>query len=355
MESTTCSVHLWRFPSGLDDTPWGKANSLPSEGNVIQSNMMAEGVMGVQLRGNVEATYGENTCGDSAKIVVDIESESQWNKTDAVIDEELTTAWTVFKKLVAWEREHSNSASLGGREAIVMTEWGPWDHQAPLLRQMEKAGARHVYEMLPAGTAVKFAFADSAGAAAYGLSLEVKGGRAVVVAENDGYAEYQLIAKTEQENFTTNDWFLITDWQVTIFPSPCDPREDAATWRVAAQQPTAVAFATEQLTLVYGSGGPGNLAELKGVETGIGKEGFGTIAHTSLQLKPGLWRFQTRSDDGVRVLVNGKLLFENWTWHGPTLNEGILEVVGSEPLEIVVEHFELDGYATLELEITPFH
>lgn len=359
LDSTTCSIHLWNFPSSLDDTPWGKANSLPSVGNVIESNTMAAGVMAVQLRGDVAATHTANVCAEGSDLVVEISAESGWHEAATVFTTPATKARVAQavaqakKELVAWKSYHARSSSVRGREAIIMTEWGPWDHQAPLLRQVVKDGARHVYEMLPVDTAVEFAFADSDGAASSGLQLEVAGGRAVVTAGSNGYAEYQLMAKTTERSFEANDWFLIADWCVTVFPSPCDPREEEATWRAAAQSSTAISFEMEQLDLVYGGGGPGDLPQLKGVKTGIGSEAFGTIASTTLQLTPGMWRFQTRSDDGVRVLVDGKVLFENWTWHGPTVNEGTLEVVGGQPLEIVVEHFELNGYATLELQITP--
>ncbi|MCP4771453.1 MAG: hypothetical protein GY879_08595 [Planctomycetes bacterium] len=110
---------------------------------------------------------------------------------------------------------------------------------------------------------------------------------------------------------------------------------------------------TKQLNLVYGMQGPASLPELQGQTVDLGNEGFGTIATTSARLYPGMWLFKMRSDDGVRVTVDGKVLLENWTWHGPTINGAVLEVVGSEAKEIVVEHFELDGYATLELQISP--
>jgi len=162
-----------------------------------------------------------------------------------------------------------------------------------------------------------------------------------------------LLAKTKTATLAAQSWFLIADWRVKVFHSPCDPRENVETWRAAAAEAAALSFLAEQLIFVYGSHGPGSLPQLKGVATELGNDAFGTIATTSLQLQPGLWRFQTRSDDGVRVLVDGEVLLENWTWHGPTEDEAILEVVGGRTLEIVVEHFELDGYATLELRIEP--
>jgi hypothetical protein len=53
------------------------------------------------------------------------------------------------------------------------------------------------------------------------------------------------------------------------------------------------------------------------------------------------------------VKANGKAIIDNWTWHVPTRDEGVLKVDQEKEVEIVVEYFEIDGYATLEFEIAP--
>jgi hypothetical protein len=59
------------------------------------------------------------------------------------------------------------------------------------------------------------------------------------------------------------------------------------------------------------------------------------------------------SDDGVRVSVDGTLVIENWAWHGPTRDVGTLEIATDRTVEIVVEHFQIDGYAVLEFSLSP--
>ena len=41
-------------------------------------------------------------------------------------------------------------------------------------------------------------------------------------------------------------------------------------------------------------------------------------------------------DDGVRVAVGGKVVLENWTWHGPTPNEERFTQAVDGEVEIVV-------------------
>ena len=114
-----------------------------------------------------------------------------------------------------------------------------------------------------------------------------------------------------------------------------------------------------QLRLPYGGGGPRQLAafaEAPDPDALPGAEHFGTVARTRVPLPPGRWRLRTLSDDGVRVRVSTRdePVIENWSWHGPTWDEGVFTVPENEPdVEIFVEHFELDGHAVLELRLEP--
>ena len=78
-------------------------------------------------------------------------------------------------------------------------------------------------------------------------------------------------------------------------------------------------------------GGPRDLKLSDAINrAGPGGNHFGLIAQTSLKLPKGRWRFRTNSDDGIRVLVNGKSVIENWTWHVPTNNDGVFEQTSPE-------------------------
>jgi len=45
------------------------------------------------------------------------------------------------------------------------------------------------------------------------------------------------------------------------------------------------------------------------------------------------------------------LLINNWTWHAPTMDTAELTIEVARTVEIRVEHFELDGWAVLSLEL----
>ncbi len=148
--------------------------------------------------------------------------------------------------------------------------------------------------------------------------------------------------------------FVVVRWAATFFSwSPeTDPRKDLAAWRALAKSDDAIVVTTDCLAFPYNSDGPRALGLSDELTLrGPGPDYFGVIARCELPLTRGKWHLSTLSDDGVRVLVDGKPVIENWTWHGPTRNEGTIELEADGRVECVVEHFEIDGYAVLKLDI----
>jgi hypothetical protein len=59
--------------------------------------------------------------------------------------------------------------------------------------------------------------------------------------------------------------------------------------------------------------------------------------------------FITRSDDGVRLWVNGQKLVDNWTDHGPTENSGTIALQAGQLYDFTLEYYENGGGAVIEL------
>lgn len=59
--------------------------------------------------------------------------------------------------------------------------------------------------------------------------------------------------------------------------------------------------------------------------------------------------FATRSDDGIRVWIDDRLVIDNWTGHAPRFDYGRIQLVQGIPYTIMVEYFQGGGGATLEL------
>jgi YVTN family beta-propeller protein len=105
---------------------------------------------------------------------------------------------------------------------------------------------------------------------------------------------------------------------------------------------TPVLTRVETVNFNWGNAAPG---------AGVNADNFsvrwtGTIAPTT----SGTHRFQTYSDDGVRVWVNGTQVINNWTDHSPTTNtSGNVSLTAGQRYTITVEYYEKGGGAVMQL------
>ena len=64
----------------------------------------------------------------------------------------------------------------------------------------------------------------------------------------------------------------------------------------------------------------------------------------------GIYTFVTRSDDGVRLWINGKLLINNWRDHGAAYDQSIpVSLTGGQKYSIQLEYYENNGGAVMQL------
>ncbi|MFB0554042.1 MAG: PA14 domain-containing protein [Phycisphaerae bacterium] len=67
------------------------------------------------------------------------------------------------------------------------------------------------------------------------------------------------------------------------------------------------------------------------------------------------YTFYTNSDDGIRLLVDGQLLVENWTNHANTENKGTIDLVAGNTYSFVMEYYEDGGGAVAQLRWSSPH
>jgi hypothetical protein len=242
-------------------------------------------------------------------------------------------------------------ASFEGRDKIIVTEWGPYDWKAPLLQRIEDRGNAHAWRLLgqevpigvDAGHDVK-------------TKLDVSVTPAVITVQPrkpNTVTPYELVVQVPSKaKLTAKDLLVDCQWKIGVFAYTADPREKLDDWHAEAK--SAKFFSAPRLKLVYGNGGPSELKDAPAeiVDAKLPKDHFGTLASTSVKLPKGRWRITTNSDDGVRVWIDDKLAIDDWTWHVPTRDTAELDSDGEKPTSLRVEHFELDGYSVLELELS---
>ncbi len=368
-ENNKAGVHLWwDNDDGLMRSPWGIANTgthaiaadssgavprmgeitgrlVPSQHNVIAQNTFMGDEIAIHLR-DADATYvvantihgqGEEIRNENSEVIEDAEFVQEWHEPRYPVLGETTPIGA--------------RGELAGRDKIIMTEWGPYDWERPLLRLVATERLAHVFRVLGGEGMLTVETTDNVG-------YEQRDTTHFAVTWQDGEViPYTVsIRNDDGEMSEYRGTLVIAWWEVQFFPyepALADPRDAETAWRRAAT--LGVQIGASGLDFSFGGGGPGDFAPANETlrEARLPRDFFGTIAMTTLTFPAGTWRIRTSSDDGIRVWVNEELVIDDWTWHVPTRHDA--EFTFDEPTQatIRVEHFELDGHAELIVEIEP--
>ena len=351
-ERNKCGVHLWWDEEGDFATkPWGRANGTESKNNLIADNTFAGDDLVFHFRGPSDVTLGSNVL-RNVKKKTEKDAEAVVNEKPNLTEAMEKPGYTAYGRTrPVGARKH-----LRGRQNIIMTEWGPWDHESPLVRLVQDSGDSVTYDLhkMPADPVVTVA---AEGVKGHFSAPQAPGQPPTytVSAARPGVYPYRMRVKAGSFDQEFPGTLISATWDVTFFKwtEEVDPRERLDAWRKLARGETAVTAEVKQLRFQYGWGGPSDQRISEAVTTArLGGDHFGMIARTRLPLAAGRWEFATLSDDGIRVAADGQNVVENWTWHGPTRNTGTFTLTNDKTVEITVEHFEIDGYAALELALS---
>ncbi len=340
----------WDDDAELMAKPWARVNSTDSGDHVLRLNRFDSDGVQLEVRGPTQRVSFDpaQEGADRSRWRVDEDAsvlEAQPPLLTTPIDEAAIAALPGTRKAVGARK------ALEGRDRIVMTEWGPYDWVAPFLQRLGDRGGEHVWRLLgnevpiavDAGPLMRVRMDTSVDPALYLLSPRTPGAA----------IPYELRVRVPTGTLASSALALGLTWEVTCGSYTTDPRSDAAAWR--AEVSRGVTTRTPALRLPFGNSGPSQLAVLGAAvaAAALPSERFGTLASTRVTLPSGLWRVVTRSDDGIRVRVDGRTLIDNWTHHGPTTDSAVVGFNAEGEHSIEVEHFELDGFAVLEVDLEP--
>jgi len=315
----------WDEDEELRQGIYGRERHARSEGYEIRSNSFDACGTALRLR-------------DTSKVV------ARGNRFEAV-REVLGTAGTCDAIDVARESEGDAVPAAAregarlpaghprGRDKIRIDEWGPLDplERAVFPRRVvawEECAfhvlgpdAEYGVSGLPRGLTVERG----------PRTFKVRGGE-------DGLTPFEATVTVGGERFPVSGILLRGAWKVRFWAWERDPREHPL-----PEGDPLKSVTLPRLDFRWGGGAPAD---------GVPADRFATRAETTLKLPKGRYELRTVSDDGVRVRVDGKLLLENWTWHGPTEDRAEVDLAGGEH-RFEVDHFEIDGWAVLALELRP--
>ena len=341
-------VRLWRKENPFAERPWGQANDLSCRGNLLEANSFVGDVIAMELAGDLEVTARGNSY--------------------VAVDERVIADGDVTFTEEGADGHLLEADPRPGRESIRMTEWGPWDGASPFAQLEAETDRGDVWLLSgfeeqpgvdrPMGAPWRarwYPRRETDAPDQWRVRIEIKNpddGGANLLPYDIQLLPAEGVEATEPLPRLTG---LVQNirWTVARFANPCDPREDLATWRREAAS-SAPAFHVGALLLPYGTSGPPTWASAGEPQV----DDFGTFAEGVVRIPAGRWRITTLSDDGVRIVARrlevGKTepetWIENWTHHGPTVDEHMMFLQDETAFALVVEHFELDGHAWLELD-----
>ena len=355
-DGNACGVRLWWDEDPhLATLPWSLANGTASRENVVAGNVFDGDEIAVELARTEETLLADNRYLDVGTELVADES-SRDGVRDAPPPTPETDLDAILRGLPGTAEPIGARRDLDGRERILMTEWGPYDWERPLLATIDRSMALDRHRLLGA---------DLEGAMVFGagsLRTRLRGdGIVEVICERPGrVCPYRLRVVHEGGRFETEGLVAPANWRIRLFPSPTDPREDAERWRAAAEADVATLLerggallTVSEIDFDFGMAGPAAVPALAADEAArsMPADGFGLVAETTLVFPPGRWRLRTVSDDGVRLLRDDEVLIERWDRHGATEDVAELRLDEETAVDLRIEWFELDGAATLRFDL----
>lgn len=252
--------------------------------------------------------------------------------------------------------------TLRGRRYILVDEWGPYDFQRPIVwlrDQVERAGVRVLkFEVLgpkgkwsrkgarnctlpqsgavPGWVEVSLA---KEGDGSVSFDMEYLGARTV---------DYRGVATPAGKpfRFGWSKFDVPIQWDIKWFsydPKTQEPR--TMTEAFAELLANGTPIKTERTTkLEYAWGGA--------IGPNLPANYFATVAEGAFEIAPGQYELEITTDDGMRCWLDGKPLVEDaWKYQGPTVYSRKVQLGGKHKL--LIHHFEIDGYSTLQFRIRP--
>ncbi|MSR62742.1 MAG: hypothetical protein EXS08_09905 [Planctomycetes bacterium] len=129
--TNACGVHLWWDEDAhLEKLPWVAANGHESKGELVLGNSFERDETAIQLRGPTAVTLGSGSASNRFTGVaheLDAASECRVNvvEADARFGFGDNSLVRVASELPGTQHPIGTRDELGGREAIVIDEWGP--------------------------------------------------------------------------------------------------------------------------------------------------------------------------------------------------------------------------------------
>jgi hypothetical protein len=365
------AISLWQ--NAKQDPNWGyvKFHETSSRSYVITKNFYenvgqdiriraTEGVKNVSNEAIRDRPLPPPTLDSSGKPILETEKDPvayaqrfamAWNPRAMV--EGVTTPAV----LPGAKRAFLPKGVIRGRRYIFVDAWGPYDFRHPLLTPRESG----TWEILgPKGRwrvidAEGVTLSASSGVVPGQVRIDTPAGQAGTARVTLEYVGAQTIdyrgmvtPAGKPVRFGFSRFFAPIDWNVSFYrwSKPADPSDihsapDETHFVEALKTEPLKTLTTDRLDLAGGA-----------LASGLPADHYATLAEGSFSITPGEYVLDITTDDGCRAWLDGKPILTNaWKYQGPTLYSTPVTLGGRHRLR--VEHFQIDGWAALRVNLNP--
>ena len=352
----TTAIHLWW--NKLEPSDWGypKHRDTRSHGYQITGNRF----IGVRAALRIQDTQGlsldSNVVRDVDTLVVAKGDTSGWqgklSRRDSAVP---ATPVLQLRAFPGDPHVPGDSLTHRGRDAIIITEWGPYTWRYPLLWPAGRSDSIPL-RLRVLGPRGKWQVTKLTGVASVSQRKGVIGDT-ITVTPAEGHTgnfsvglEYrgaQTVSQFgerhragEPVTFSWRRFLPTTTWHLSFLPTDSSARSADTTQLKAllARAPVA-SLDTSDVDLMWAR------PPLKGIPA----ESILTVATGTVTLPEGHYTLRTIADDAIRVWVDDRLVLDDWVPGDSHVKEVEVPLAGTHTIRAV--HLQLDGWYEMRVEV----
>lgn len=325
------AIHLW----GSDDL---KRKAWPSTGIDVIGNTVKDAGKGFSLEGSTDVVVRDN------KGAAEPASASR-AASGALAIFQGSTDWAKVQRILAEKPKgflmYSEMRGPKGIEWLVPAEYGPKDFRGDLAARRDAGPDLIEMFLMENGvrvTAPSWAGFEDTPDNPYLVRIRAEDGEGEV--GEDRPVTISLVSQDGSRKQTERGVLRTARWTQKWYSWRGLAYEDQAAWtRLWASEPIAT-----ETTRAIDSDWMG-----KAPAPGVPSDHFALAATTTIKMPPGKYVFRSVSDDGIRVLVDGRAIIDRWNHHGATADSASV-FMDEGPHAIRVEYCQEDGGAVLQFD-----
>ena len=363
------AIRLWAKKEQPADWGYAKNRDTKSRDYAIAYNSFNNNPAIFNLKmTNKLSIYGNTISG--ADII--FRSDSTVTNLDTTVNEELERELSVDTDRLNPEPGKKNmdpfkgSGKYAGRKNIMITEWGPYDFNSPVIWNTNPTDTTEIMKFDLIGPKGKWQIKSYKGVQdisttkgefpATITAKKIRGERTDIFIELEYTGSAittpfgEKIAAGKPYRFSFQKFFQPINWEVMFYSLDTAHHNPIKTGTLFTMVEKKAPFKTEKVNKL-------DYAWWGGIKDGnIQHTQFITLASGQAKIPKGIYELSVTWDDAIRVYVDEKLVINEWNPSLYTFDESPnkkvrLSLGGNHHFR--VEHIELGGFAALSLKLKP--